>query len=298
MNEFEKFKKHLLSSQSQEKFLEKYCYIFEQLIKEIYVNCFWYKTYITPFSFKKSLDLKILELTDNLFNNLNDDFLKFIKNQYTKKEYNDDLGENIEIFDYYSYLNLLLFIMFSAVAYDVYSNQVLFSQYLKHNNDLDYRFNIFLKNLEYYSLKFDYDNYCIITTEHYELLETIESETLNSLVYNIKSSNTLEVKSTFMSKLAINIMHILENNDFHKILVGETNDMPFKKDFIKRLSREANGYFRHRIEDSGDKDCTKEWLLFNEQEKINIINKTLTYYLSILAIIKNNDDNFIFRIEY
>ena len=89
-----------------------------------------------------------------------------------------------------------------------------------------------------------------------------------------------------MSKIAIEMAHYLnKHGDYKKYFVDKNI---FTSNFYANLERENNGYFRHTSKDSGDKDKSEEWLNFNENEKLKIINQKLIIYSFILAMIEKS----------
>lgn len=289
MQEFDKLKTKILSEQDVDDFLSKYCDYFENWISNIYYQNKNYYKY--EYNFWNSIEKQIMDLTDCQFNQPNNDFFNFLKQHYNKS-YIDDLLKTFKYlpYDYLGYINLLLNLLFKikGVSY-VDDNKIKdFNWLLTIDNDFKNIFDIFLLNLKHYSLRFDSTNNCILSTEHKELMDKLDSESISAIIYKIKSAN-LDNKIPFIMRLATNMLHLLQkNNDKVRSILSKGSQPPFNSKFLDRLVREANGYFRHRIEDSGDKEATREWLKMNDIDKENIIEKTVTYYLSILAILKDH----------
>lgn len=153
-----------------------------------------------------------------------------------------------------------------------------------------------LKNLQdmaqYFGYEIKYNNNYgleLLDTNIGNILSNINSEKLVPISTKIKKcliNNNFESKETYMSKIAIEMAQYLDTHkEYINYFVNEKEI--FNNKFYEKLQRENNGYFRHTLEDSGDKEKTKEWISFNENEKLEIVNQKLIIYSFILAIIEN-----------
>lgn len=161
-------------------------------------------------------------------------------------------------------------------------------EFFSYEENTHAKFKIYIETLKHFSLDYDEEYKQIISTEHYELIKNIDIINLNNLVYKIKSSENLSDSHTEMSFLAKHMYFILEKNskfrkkDYLKI---------FTNDFLDTLKRECNGYFRHGINDSGhDPAMMQKWENMTIIEKKLKINTTLTHYLAILSILRDNGE--------
>lgn len=249
------------------------------------INGIWHKEDISV-----SLDIcrTITRITANNYHFMDNNFLDFIRNNFDTKNINgmiqytnfwlEILSEikqcRVKYSNYYSYHKNIPFDFFES---------------LKEKEFLYEKFETFIDTLKYFSLNYDKENRQIITTEHYELINNISIHNLSSLIYKIKSSNKIEDMENAMSIFGKEMYFILENNSKFREKKYITDI--YKDNFLNLLKRQCNSYFRHGYNDSGrDKEIIEEWIKMDPIQKKNVIDNTLTYYLSILSILRDNND--------
>lgn len=137
-----------------------------------------------------------------------------------------------------------------------------------------------------YEFKFSDKGLELLDDNMDNILSSISSEPISTLIKNCLIETNFQTKETYMSKIAIEMAHYLNTNGKYKIYFVDENI--FTSKFYKNLERENNGYFRHTLKDSGDKEKTEEWINFNENEKLEIINQKLIIYSFILAMIEKS----------
>ena len=152
-------------------------------------------------------------------------------------------------------------------------------------------FDELIKNIEWYSYKFDKKNNNIVATESFLLLENIFVEPLNKIVYKYKSSINLEDKESIFADLAKRMLHVLEQNSKYRKALKTY----FTDDLLDQYKKECNAYFRHASSDLKNNKLTEIWVKFTSDEKIDIMNKTLNVYLFILSVLRT--ENLLERFE-
>lgn len=289
----EKFKKEQINDQEKCKFLERFADFIWNYLYEINE---WFNEY----GFREYSSNIIKSLTLAQFNNISPELKNWIYEKTVKFKSPSDWLDEFEYTNeekYLKYLNISLAIFreitnFKYRIRGVYDQDIEVNLFEELSDDKTYNeLQWFKKELSIFNLKFNDEFFLVDSIEHNELLKNINFDKLNNVVYRIKSSLSLETKEESMLMLAKNMLHVIEKKSKYRNVL----DKFLNKNFLDNLGRECNGFFRHNIQDSGDKECTQKWIDFENQEKEEIINKTLTYYLSILAILRDENmiDDFI-----
>lgn len=201
---------------------------------------------------------------------------------------NIDEKSNISFF----YICLInnLFSLFNDIKYEtIFGKETnIFNDNI--NNDFVYTLNSFSNNIKIYGLEYIKDKKIIVMSEQKKLIDYINNPTLYERFLNFnKSSNILE-KETIIRNIVIDYCYIFTDSS-KSAKEFEVLSKYFKKDFLEKIKRENNGYFRHSIKDVGDSQKTKEWLSLSDDEKIEIMNERIIIFIASIAILKHNGLN-------
>lgn len=147
--------------------------------------------------------------------------------------------------------------------------------------------------LKFYSLRFNQDTLTIERTEQGLLIDNINSNNISNLVYEYKKANNFDEKYKNFCFFAKEYIYPLLNNS--KKFKNEQEIIKKFIDDFNNLKNECNGYFRHSPNDSGATEKSKYWDSLENNEKIKIMNETLSVYLFLLSILRdhNFDINFL-----
>ncbi len=183
--------------------------------------------------------------------------------------------------------NILLEIIFSLSA-NGFGSKIIFDPYkfeIKNFNMEEFK--LIIDILNSFLISFDEKKKILIKINEKLMLENINNETLDSIIYEYKKSNKfLEKYKTFSFLAKEYIYPILNNSKFKEWM--NILKIYFSNGFINNLKNECNGYFRHSINDSGKTQKTEEWEKLSDEEKISVMNKTLITYLFIFSILTDH----------
>ncbi len=241
------------------------------------------------------LDLCVKKITHYEYSKYDDNFIAYIWSEmFPKKEYYDFY--KLKEFEIILFINTLLDILFNlevTIKKDKLPLHIILDEKYKGFNDNWDLFNEYFQTckdiLRYYSIEFNDKTLNFEFSEQKLMVENINNKKVFDFVYDYRKSNNFNEKFNIFSSFAKNYIYGLLNNrkkfKYEQSLIGS-----ILKDFDK-IKRECNGFFRHSINDSGSTDETKKWNLYSEEEKIQIMNETLSIYLFILSYLRDKGIN-------
>ena len=272
----------------------------DKLLEEIILFIHWISSFPNQWPYKEiHNDFLRLIRHESIFNAYSaKEFFHFVEKKYSELNNNGDINTSKKCFrkkktanevaknkpnneeNYINYLNFYIEFLFKII------NTLKIQEIKKEDRYINFwaDFQELIKNIEYYSYKFDYKNKNIVPSESLLLLENISFYPLNEIVYKYRSSMDLEEKHSYFSSLAIKMLCLFKkDSDCRKAL-----EKYFSNEILNNFKKECNGYFRHSKGDS-ENETTKEWMDFTNEKKIKIMDETLNFYLFALSILRTNE---------
>ncbi|MGL5520198.1 MAG: hypothetical protein ACRDBR_02065 [Metamycoplasmataceae bacterium] len=302
------FKNQIINKKSLHSLLiEFYNFLMDTLSQINFENFFMlttpyeenYKNYISLYLLSNFPFLNSEKVLESFIETLNKEY-NFSSNSNKKKK--KFKYENNEIINQESILinrsNILLEIIFNSKAdvINIFNSSKKEMSFIQIFNEFESKFKITFNSykdwLLHYNMQINSQNQLVCSIEK-NLIDKIDNQNIETIIWSFNSSKSINNKENIMSSFAIKMLGFM-NNEFKTCL-----EKTYKKEFLKQIKRECNGYFRHTIIDGTDKELSNNWNKFNENEKLLIMNKTISIYLCFLATLKEEgfleDINKVFK---